>query len=167
MEIRYIDQSDDLFEISNVYECSWKQAYKNIIPQSYLDSIPGGRWADSIKKAERENLVLLENGKIIGTAGFGSSRWEKYSGFGEIVSIYLLPEYMGRGYGTALLKKCISELESRGFEGILLWVLEENFRARRFYESRGFVCSGEYMCDSIGGRELREVMYLYRRDKKI
>ena len=83
------------------------------------------------------------------------------------MSIYLLPEYMGRGYGTALLKKCISELESRGFEGILLWVLEENFRARRFYESRGFVCSGEYMCDSIGGRELREVMYLYRRDKKI
>ncbi|MBE6839585.1 MAG: GNAT family N-acetyltransferase, partial [Ruminococcus sp.] len=29
MEIRYINQDDDLFEISNIYECSWKSAYKD------------------------------------------------------------------------------------------------------------------------------------------
>lgn len=33
MEIRYADKNDDLFEISNVYESSWKYAYKGIIPQ--------------------------------------------------------------------------------------------------------------------------------------
>ena len=39
MEIRYIDKNDDPFEISDIYEQSWKYAYKGIIPQEYLDSI--------------------------------------------------------------------------------------------------------------------------------
>ena len=40
-------------------------------------------------------------------------------------------------------------------------LLEENSRARRFYEKNGFTCSGEFMNDTIGGKELREVMYTY------
>lgn len=44
MEIRFIAPTDDRSEISRVYEESWKFAYKGIVPQSYLDSIPEGRW---------------------------------------------------------------------------------------------------------------------------
>ena len=40
MIIRYLQQEDDLLEISNIYECSWKYAYRDIIPQDYLNSIP-------------------------------------------------------------------------------------------------------------------------------
>ena len=93
MEIRFINQNDDLLEISNIYECSWKYAYKNIIPQEYLDSIPRGRWASSITKDGMYNLVILENGLIIGTASICKSRWKQYSEYGEIVSIYFLPEW--------------------------------------------------------------------------
>ena len=108
-----------------------------------------------------KSLVLLENGRIIGTAAICKSRWEKYSDYGEIVSIYLLPEYIGKGYGASLLEKCVEELKNLGFDRILLWVLEENSRARSFYERNGFTCSGEYMNDTIGGKELKEVMYTY------
>lgn len=45
MEIRYIMPIDDRRMISKVYEESWRSAYKGIIPQEYLDSIPEGRWA--------------------------------------------------------------------------------------------------------------------------
>ncbi|SDB47607.1 Acetyltransferase (GNAT) family protein [Ruminococcaceae bacterium FB2012] len=159
MEIRYINSSDDLTEISNVYEESWKYAYKGIIPQSYLDSIPKGRWADSITRPGMSNLVMTENGRIIGTAGFCRSRWESRSDHGEIVSIYLLPGYIGKGYGGQLLQRCMDELRKQGFSRLLLWVLEENVRARRFYEKNGFICSEEYMQDNIGGKDLREVMY--------
>lgn len=161
MEIRFMDQNDDVLEISRIYENSWKHAYKNIIPQDYLDSIPSARWAGSITKDGMKNLVVTENGRIIGTAAICRSRWEKFSGYGEIVSIYLLPEYMGKGYGNRLLKRCIEELSKLGFDRILLWVLEENIRARKFYEKNGFACSEEYLNDNIGGKELREVMYLY------
>ena len=86
MEIRYVAQSDDPLEISNIYESSWKYAYKNIIPQDYLDSIPKGHWADNINQESRNNLVVIEDGVIIGTASFCKSRWEEYSDYGEIVS---------------------------------------------------------------------------------
>lgn len=42
MEIRQIRQEDDRMAISHIYEESWKFAYRNIVPQSYLDSIPVG-----------------------------------------------------------------------------------------------------------------------------
>lgn len=45
MEIRYMIPADDKMEISKIYEESWKYAYKGIIPQDYLDSIPKGRWS--------------------------------------------------------------------------------------------------------------------------
>lgn len=159
MKIRYISD-DDLSEISNVYEESWKYAYKNIIPQSYLDSIPKGNWVDNINVNGRKNIVITENNIIIGTLSFCKSRWKEYSNYGEIVAIYFLPEYMGRGYGKYLLERGIQELKSMGFENILLWVLEENIRAREFYEKFGFTYSGLHMKDNIGGKQVTELMYL-------
>ena len=162
MEISYLSPEDDLYAVSNVYEKSWKSAYKEILPQKYLDSILAGRWVNSINKKGMHNLVAVENGNIIGTCGFCRSRWEKYFGYGEIVSLYFLPEYIGKGFGKHLICKAVEELERMGYNSIILWVLEENFRARRFYEKNGFIFSGEYMQNIIGGKEVREVMYIRR-----
>ena len=159
MEIRYITKDDNELEISKIYESSWKYAYKDIIPQSFLDHIPAGQWANSIRKAGMNSLVLTENRKMIGTASFCKSRWEKYSDYGEVVSIYFLPDYIGKGYGRLLLNKCIEELKQCGFSKVLLWVLEDNHRARKFYEKNGFICSGISMDDKIGGKNVREVLY--------
>lgn len=162
MEMRYVLSKDNLQEISNVYEQSWKYAYKDIIPQSFLDSIPKGTWADNINRKDRKSIVVLENNLIIGTSSFCKSRWKSYDNYGEIISIYFLPEYIGRGYGKALLDKAIEELKLLGFEFVLLWVLEKNYGARKFYEKYGFIFQGESRKESIGGKELREVMYEYQ-----
>ena len=150
MEIRLLQPDDDLNAVSNIYEKSWKFAYRGIIPQAWLDSIPAGRWAGGIARPGMKNLVLTENGRMIGTSGLCRSRWEAHADFGEIVSIYLLPEYIGKGFGTCLLQSCIEELRHLGFTKILLWVLEDNTRARAFYERTGFRCAEEYMDDLIG-----------------
>lgn len=159
MEIRYITKDDNPLEISKIYESSWKYTYKNIIPQNYLNSIPTGQWANSINKIGMNNLVLIEHGSLIGTASFCKSRWEKYSEYGEIVSIYFLPDYIGKGYGRLLLNKCIKELKQCGFSKVLLWVLEDNHRARKFYEKNGFIYSEVFRDDNIGGKDIREVLY--------
>ena len=161
MEIRPINQNDDLTAISDIYEQSWKFAYQGIIPQTYLDSIPHGRWANGITRDGLISLVMTEHDSIIGTASICRSRWAQYADHGEIVSIYFLPEYIGLGYGGQLLRHCIAELSARGFDRILLWVLEENARARQFYEKNGFVCTGETMQTDLGGKDLREIMYIY------
>ena len=123
MVIRYLTYDDDMMQVSSVYEQSWKHAYKGIIPQSYLDGIPEGRWAKS-------------------------------------VSVYLLPEYTGNGYGRKLVEKAIFELKKLGYKKIILWVLEENMNARQFYEHLGFVNSGEVLDDNIGGKDVREIAYI-------
>ena len=161
MEIRYITSEDDLFEISNIYEKSWKYAYRNIIPQDFLDSIPAGRWADRVIAEGIYSLVLTKGSVMVGTASFCRSRWQEYSGYGEIISIYLLPEYIGKGCGGPLLRACLEELKKMGFERILLWVLEDNHRARKFYEKYGFTFSGDCQTEQIGRKPLRELMYVY------
>lgn len=159
MEIRHINQSDDRFAISHIYEESWKFAYKNIIPQSYLDNIPAGRFISNLDKEGMNTLVLLEDGMFIGTSCYCESRFSDFSNFGEVVSIYLLPQYIGKGYGKFLLDAVVGELEQIGFDDIFLWVLEDNLRARKFYEEAGFMPSGNYLDDNIGGKKLREIQY--------
>ena len=158
MLIRYLSDSDDPLEISRIYEQSWKYAYKGIIPQDYLDSIPCGRWAN-LDAQNRKHLVAVHDSKLIGTASFCPSRWEQHKNCGEIISIYFLPEYIGKGFGRLLLQECVKELKKDGFDRIILWVLEENHAARRFYEKNGFVCTRELRQDNIGGKPLRETLY--------
>ena len=167
MEIRYITPKDNAFVISNIYEKSWKYAYRNIIPQDFLDSIPARKWADKVTAEGIYSLVLTEEDIPIGTASFCQSRWEKYSDYGEIVSIYFLPEYIGKGYGGYLLRACQSELKKLGFRRILLRVLEDNHRARRFYEKCGFAFSEDCQEEQIGGKKLRELMYVYEENSRI
>ena len=54
--------------ISRVYENSWKTAYKGIIPDDYLNSIPEGQWAAKLDQAKWHTMVCIENGCIIGTS---------------------------------------------------------------------------------------------------
>lgn len=161
MEIRYITKSDNRTAISKVYEESWKYAYKNIVPQDYLDRISQGQWATHIEQEDRKNMVVVQDGIIIGTSGFGKSRMAEMNGFGEIISIYFLPEYMGKGYGRLLLQTVVRELKEMGFDKVFLWVLEENHNARQFYEKCGFEQTMRCLSSNIGGKELKEVQYIY------
>lgn len=159
MTIRPLSEYDDPLALSLVYEESWKHAYKGIIPQDYLDSIPRGRWAGSLTEAGRHTLVVTEGERIVGTSCCCRSRLPEMNDWGEIISIYLLPEYMGKGYGRALMTAAINMLGEMGFENIFLWVLEENHNARGFYEKMGFKPSGRFLDDNIGGKALREMQY--------
>lgn len=160
MKIRYLSSADDKAAISKIYEESWKHVYQGIIPQTYLDSVPEGQWASNLDNPNLKTLVCVEDGRLIGTSSFGKSRMEKYDRWGEIISIYLLPDYMRKGYGKALLQAAVSELKKLGFEDVFLWVLEENIRARRFYERFGFWETDDYLEDCIGGKDLREIRYI-------
>ncbi len=162
MEIRYMIPTDDRMEISKVYEKSWKSAYKNIIPQDYLDSIPDGQWVSNLDSTGRKTLICIDNGRIVGTSSFCKSRFEKFNDWGEVISIYMLPEYMGKGYGKCLLESVISELQRMGYRNIFLWVLEDNISARHFYERFGFFSTDDYLHDEIGGKKLREIRYIYK-----
>jgi len=137
MEIRFINEDDSRLSISHIYETCWKHAYRGIIPQAYLDSIPKGHWAQAIDNPAWHTLVMLDGKKIIGTSSYCKSRFEDMNGCGEIISIYVLPEYCGKGCGKQLLRAAVNGLRQLGYRDIFLWVLEKNTNARRFYEKFG------------------------------
>lgn len=163
IQIRYITPADDRMAISKIYEESWKYAYKGVIPQEYLDSIPEGCWVANLDIIGRETLVCIDNEKMVGTCSYSKSRSEQLHGWGEVISIYLLPDYIGKGYGKTLMESAILELKKQGYEDVFLWCLEKNIRARHFYEHFGFTLSDDFLDDNIGGENLREVRYIYRR----
>lgn len=165
MEIRYITPSDNRMAISRIYEESWRYAYKNIIPQEFLDSMEEGRWVPVLDSPGWHTLVCVEDGKYIGTSSFCKSRFPDYPAYGEIISIYLLPDYIGKGYGRKLFDKAVSELKKQGYDKLLLWVLEDNTLAKDFYRKHDFIETDNIMDDNIGGKALREVMYVSKNKK--
>lgn len=161
MKIRKIKKSDNINAIGKIYEKSWKFAYNGIIPKDYLDNISGDSWIPHFENKDMFNLVLIEDNEFIGTASYCKSRSKEFDGFGEIVSIYLLPEHMGKGYGKLLFEATLNELIKLGYKNVFLWVLEENTRARRFYEKQNFKLSDKFNYINIGGKNLKEVAYMY------
>ena len=158
--IRPVRADDDREEISNIFEQSWKMAYEGIVPEEYMSSIPAGEWAGNIDDPDWKHIVCELDGKLIGTASVCRSRFEEYPDAGEIVSIYMLPEYTGKGYGKLLLNEASKVLKYYGFNEIFLWVLEDNKNARRFYESQGFSLADGTLDLTICGKPLKEVRYV-------
>lgn len=52
---------------------------------------------------------------------------------GWITQLYVLPDFQGRGAGSALLAQAMA-----GQADVQLWTFQANAEARRFYEGRGF-----------------------------
>ena len=163
MEIRKTAQTDDFNAIARIYTLSWQTAYRDIIPQDFLNELSA---PDNPQKSSNEEFVIIENGKYIGTSTVRAARDETMSGWGEIATIYLLPKYFGKGFGKPLLENSISELARMGYDKIYLWTLEDNIQARKFYEKNGFLLSPDRKILNIGGKDLVEVRYTYHTEKE-
>ena len=161
MEIRYINHEDNLTEIGKIYEKSWKSTYNGILPNNYLNSLTEAQWTAKITECGSNSLIMLNNGKYIGTVSFGTSRINQFNGWAEIFTFYLLPEFTGQGLGKKLMNHVAEELKSLGFSQIFLFVLENNHTAIRFYEKYGFKSNGVLMKNKFGKKIVTECMYVY------
>lgn len=160
MEVRKALDTDDFSAIARIYTLSWKAAYRGIIPQKFLDSLDEVRWISGISEGHQNMMVMMDGKRYAGVSSFRDARDEMMAGWGEVVSIYLLPEYYGKGFGGALLDASVDALRAIGFEKVYLWVLKENIRARSFYQKQGFALSGEEKTIELAGADLEEVMYI-------
>ena len=70
----------------------------------------------------------------------------------------MTPGYGEDHYCEAAAEKIKNEIKNRGYNKISHWVLEENDRARRFYEKSGFIVDGKYKPSGLA--DAREVRYI-------
>ena len=77
---------------------------------------------------------------------------------GELYALYVTPAWWSTGTGRALMGQALTSLEAEGFRRVVLWVLADNARARRFYERAGFAADGgTNVLSGLGG--VLEVRY--------
>ena len=86
------------------------------------------------------NYVVLRNeeGSLTGWALLGENRdyiSDKKVGF--IFDLHVLPEHRGKGLSKILIKECIKELKSKGYNEVRLNVYASNF-AKEIYLKLGF-----------------------------
>lgn len=164
--IRPLESGDSLSAVSAIYAQSWREAYRGIVPQSYLNRLSDTFWLPALEE-RRENTLLAEiDGALVGTVCAGPGRDERWPDWGEIVALYLLPACWRRGVGTLLLGAAMDRLRQRGFSDIYLWAAEKNGRARRFYEAQGFALAPERAITVLDGETAREVRYIHTLRKE-
>ena len=61
----------------------------------------------------------------------------------ELSRFYLLPRWIGRGYGAQLMQYCLDLAWGRGYDVIWLSTWKENARGLAFYRKIGFAIVGE------------------------
>ncbi len=157
IEIRRMRPEDEE-EVSRLYVKSWREGYKGMLPQEYLDGLDGWRWNKKFTGLDG-SFVLTYGGEIAGHSCARAAADKEMNGWGEVWTLYVLPEYWGRGFGTALLDNAEKWLSGLGFGDIYLWALETNVRARRFYESRGFAPGADTIQCGIAGITVTDVRY--------
>lgn len=159
MEIIRVTEENAL-KVSRIYAEGWKTGYKGIIDQDYLDSIPLDRWAKSVGNSQFHGFVLVENGEYIATSTIAPARDDDMTGWGEIISMYVLPNHFRQGYGRIMFQYVVKQLKEMGYSKIYLWVLEDNHNARAFYSNNGFIPTDKAKLITFGGNSHKEVMYI-------
>ena len=155
-------QPGDGAGVAEVRVVSWRAAYRGLMPDEILNRMKpdGDRWEEAIAShAPRTSLLVADDdGQIMGFSLLGPDR-DGAEDTGEIVAIYLRPEVWDRGYGWALMEHSVVALREHGFRRAVLWVLESNERARRFYETAAWIADGGHKLEEWDGFPLPHVRY--------
>lgn len=99
-----------------------------------VDAWPLELFFDEFAQAEtRQYLIAEVEGHLVGYCGV-----MVVATTADIQTIGVLPEFEGRGIGSAMLTELLAEARRRGARETLLEVREDNPRARKLYEKFGF-----------------------------
>jgi ribosomal protein S18 acetylase RimI-like enzyme len=154
--------SADATDIIAVRLASWQATYGPYLPPHAWDEFdqPGrtARLAESIETGSTRVLVATTAASIVGYTFSGACRDDDVpDGTGEVYAIYVHPSAWSTGAGRALMT---ATLDALGKIPVVLWVLEVNARARRFYELAGFEPDGAVKpADMPGGVTMPELRY--------
>jgi RimJ/RimL family protein N-acetyltransferase len=111
-------------------------------------------------------LVVVADNEVVAFAAFGQCHDDGASGeHRQLYAINLDPAHWGKGLGRELLQAATDELARQGFRDLVLWVVPENERARRLYESEGWTADGATRDEevlSVLGVVVTEVRYVRR-----
>lgn len=152
----------DAYRVAEIHIASWRDTYKGIVPQEFLDSMDvderAQRWTRSFDRTACKLIVAEVDSEIVGWCYFGECRdSDVQANTAELWAIYLHPSSINRGIGRALWDTATESLRAQGFIRAIVWVATENERAISFYSKCGFVADGIEKTVSFNDVSLREL----------
>ncbi len=149
----------DAAEIAEVHARSWQAAYEHVFGSERLAQRQPdvAMWTRILANERVEVHVVEAGGRIVAFVSVGPSRDDDAEG--ELYAIYALPEAWGTGAGPALLRVGVEAMQRAGYTTAILYVLEDNPRARRFYEREGWALDGTRKQDELLGLAVDELRY--------
>lgn len=168
----------DAAAISAVQRAAWFAAYDGLVETAIIDQVTtpdnGARVRENFRlRPWQRTLVAVGPAQdgVVGYASFGPERDVQHAAWpppltpageagaiAELYALYVHPGSWSTGAGRALMEQVLGKTAAGGFQEIVLWVLEKNARARRFYERAGFAADGgTNVLTNLGG--VLEVSY--------
>jgi len=154
----------DAASIAKVHIDAWLTTYQGIVPDRHLSNLSYDRsqrmWEATLLDPKSQDAVYVAEGdsqNIVGYASCGPDRDNDPTYKGEVYGLYVLQKIQRTGIGKRLMAAAVSDLKSRGFNSMIVWVLAAN-PSRRFYERLG----GDHIQTrniTIGGKQLEEYGY--------
>ena len=146
---------EDAAAIAGVHVRTGQAAYEHVFGAARLARIDvAGREGLARRFAtdpDHDSFVATENDRIVGFVACGLTRDEdEEPGGRELFAIYVLPDFWGTGAAAGLMRVALEALRARGATAAMLWVLDDNPRARRFYEREGWHPDGSAESDYLG-----------------
>ena len=140
--------AEDSKAIADLHADSWRSAYRGVLTNNYLENhVRQERlafWQERfLGKDQKPMFVILgETGDAV--VGFICLFPEQDAIFGSFIdNLHVTPQLTGHGIGRLLLSEVAQRLLKDGSRGgLYLWVIEQNIRARRFYERAGATVAG-------------------------
>lgn len=129
-------KAEDIKDVQQVAKTSWNDTYKGIIPAHIQENFLNSAYSDEMMKRRLDvsSLYIAEvDGQIVGFANFSTVKEE---GEIELGAIYLVPEFQGKGVGTALLNEGLNNAQNA--LKVFINVEKENETGITFYKAKDF-----------------------------
>ncbi|HUJ59491.1 MAG TPA: GNAT family N-acetyltransferase [Kofleriaceae bacterium] len=153
--------------IARAHTASWQASYRGILPDVVLDRIDVGQRVETRRRILRDRSVFqlvaydLTHGDIVGFCDAGPAR-RHVAAAGELYAIYLVQHAKRHGLGQDMLERVQAWLVASEMRSMIVWVLDNNQHARRFYEAMGGRM-GARLRTSVGGFPVTELSYVWDR----
>jgi len=146
LEIRPVEPAD-LPRVAAIHVDSWRAAYRGLIPDEILDSLSVesrvAAWEKWLANPDSRIWVAVRGDRTVGFSRLRpATESDGPADFAEVSHLYLDPSDYASGVGAPLFERALEFARAHPHQGVVLWVLERNTRARRFYERRGFAADG-------------------------
>jgi RimJ/RimL family protein N-acetyltransferase len=155
-------QADDAEAFVRAYESAWDASAGAIVGRTLSELAPFDTRLEQFRAGIQEASddaqawVAERFGEIVGVA-VGRREGDTV----ELRALYVVPEMWGSGVASRLMAAALAAVRGDAQDAVL-WVVEENTRARRFYEREGWHPDGESRVTQFGPTELRYRQSLHR-----